>query len=446
MKENDELIKSFLNRTFFKAWKNRYFESNLEKYANYSSLELTLNTSCNLKCKYCYYKNFGKQLYPPSISKPKLLLKNLDILFEWLTENQLYPNIDLFSGELFMQETGFKAVEKSINFYKENDIKGEITVPTNFTWILDDKKVDRIKSLLLESRKNNIKMHLSASIDGKLIENENRPFKNGTIRNDEFYDKIFTFASEWGAGFHPMVYSHNIEKWIDNFLWFQEMFSKYNINWTGLYLLEVRNKEWTKDQLKEYYKFCRFCIRYVYNRSGVKAEDFTDFIFKNKVFNIFSPFGKVGRGNGCSIQSAIQLRIGDLTHMVCHRASYKTHALWKFKTENDKIVDIEAFNPALFFSWASSDYINFPYCEGCFLKNFCLGQCWGSMFETNRSPFIPIPTVCALEHTKVKAIFDELRELDLDKQFALRYKGMPEKFNTIKMYYETFYKGEDNGI
>jgi hypothetical protein len=55
---------------------------------------------------------------------------------------------------------------------------------------------------------------------------ENRPYKSNldlpieVIRDDAYYDKCFDFVKNNGGGFHPMIYSKNIEKWKDNFLWF----------------------------------------------------------------------------------------------------------------------------------------------------------------------------------------------------------------------------------
>jgi radical SAM protein with 4Fe4S-binding SPASM domain len=80
--------------------------------------------------------------------------------------------------------------------------------------------------------------------------------------------------------------------------------------------------------------------------------------------------------------------------------------LWKFKVVEDDIVGVEAINSNLMITVASLDSRNMPLCETCLMKELCIGQCLGSMFEANGDPFMPIPTVCALEHAKILGILD----------------------------------------
>jgi sulfatase maturation enzyme AslB (radical SAM superfamily) len=68
-REEHELVKNFLNRTFFESWKPENRDK--DKYGNYNKLEVQINAICNLKCKYCYYTRFGDQIYPKSISNPE---------------------------------------------------------------------------------------------------------------------------------------------------------------------------------------------------------------------------------------------------------------------------------------------------------------------------------------------------------------------------------------
>jgi len=158
------------------------------------------------------------------------------------------------------------------------------------------------------------------------------------------------------------------------------------------------------------------------------------------MFNIFSLFSKCGRGIGCSIQGSLQLRLGDLTTSLCHRASYKQHNMWKFLVDDNKIVDIESLNHNLLIAMFSADHSIFPLCETCFIKDLCNYQCLGSMYEANKDPIAPIPTVCALEHIKAAAMLDGLKELNLSDDFSNTISD--KKFKTLKYYYKNFYKGE----
>jgi len=92
--ENDKLLSSFLDRTFFKTWENQK-----EGLENFRTLELFLNTKCNLKCSYCYLANFGNELYPPELQDDKKVLANLQILLDWLLDRKLAPRLELFAGE-----------------------------------------------------------------------------------------------------------------------------------------------------------------------------------------------------------------------------------------------------------------------------------------------------------------------------------------------------------
>jgi radical SAM protein with 4Fe4S-binding SPASM domain len=358
----------------------------------------------------------------------------------WLEKNGLQPTLEPFSGELFVQEVGFQAVEKLIDWQIKLGIKTPISIPTNASFLLpgQESKADRVEALMQKAHNSDIRLFLSLSVDGKFIENENRPLKNNKLKDDEFWDRVFTYAKKWGLAFHPMVYSETIDKWIGNFLWFQSMFDKYDIPWLDIYLLEVRNAHWTKEQLNHLYQFFKFLVGWTFKRSGQDAAAFPRWSFENHTFNVFSPFASVGRGTGCSVQSTVQLRLGDLTHSVCHRASYKPHEMWRFKVENDEITDIEVLNADLLFAWAAAEQMNFPLCESCYLKYVCTGQCWGSMYETNNTLFTPIPTVCAVEHAKMKGVYDGLIENNLFEHFysfCNREKGM-----SMRIYQEVFKK------
>jgi organic radical activating enzyme len=435
MNQNDLLVESFLNRTFFKAWKSPTDEA----FNNYSHLEVQLSGECDLRCKYCYLAKFKKDLYPATIGHKEDVLHNLDILMAWLEENKMYPVFEIFSGEPFAKDVGYEAADKILDFYGRNGLKPMLSTPTNMSFLFDEEKTERMEGLLAKAENLGIGFHLSASVDGKFCE-ENRPFRDGRKYTDDYYDKLFNFAQKHSVGFHPMVYSNNIERWKENFLWFQEMFKRYGISPLKLYLLEVRNKEWSRQQLKDFYDFWKFVMRWIVDFAPVKKEDLPKWCHQHKPFNVTTLWGTVGRGMGCSVQSTVQLRVGDLTASVCHRCAYKSTNLWKFAVENDKIVGIKAINPELLIAMETIHTRTMPQCESCFVGHFCTGQCLGSMFEVNQDPFMVIPTVCALEHIKVAATFDGLKEKGV---LAYFYDWCnPEKKIVVDQYLERFMGGK----
>jgi radical SAM protein with 4Fe4S-binding SPASM domain len=410
--ENDKLINSFLERTFFIGWKN----PRAKGLENFRSIEFMLNTRCNLNCSYCYYAKYGKDLYPLDLQDDKKVLTNLEILLDWMVENKFIPRMEVFSGDPLTQDVGLKAIEMILDKYKNLKEKPEqIVVPTNYTFILSDALVKKVDDLLVKSRKIGIPVFLSASIDGKYCE-PNRPFKVGNFdpRDDKYYEKAFAFSKKWGFYFHPMIHSGHIEKWEKNFLWFQKMLAKYGFDWKNIYLLEVRNYDWDKKSILEFEKFIEFLIKWTF--SGPCNSDinqYLNFAFTQGFNILMSPLTTTGRGLGCSIQSTIHIRMGDLSIAPCHRLSYNPFITALFKVKNGKIIGIESKNPELFLGIMSMEGKNQPGCEVCPIKEICSLGCLGSQYEVTGDPFSPIPTVCQLEHAKIRAMIKAYKSLGI---------------------------------
>jgi len=425
--ENNAVIEAFLERTFYKGFRDPYNEKNV----NFRSMEIILNYKCNLGCRYCYVNKFGDALYPPKYQDDERILRNLEILLEWIKENGFDPKLEVFSGEIFAQDLGFKALHMILDKLKGN--RGNIVIPTNFTFLLSDALTERVEELMVKSREQGMRIVLSASFDGKYCE-ANRPFK-GTIeghkvspggiwswtyndkkdpRNDEYYDRCFAFAKKWSCGFHPMVYSGSIEHWQRNFLWFQEKYMQHELGWKNLYLLEVRNVEWSTEQIKEYCRFLRFLIKWAYEKCGNDWETFKEFLFKKKGFNILhSALSTTGRGMGCSIQSTFTVRTGDLAIVPCHRTSYPHLLYGHFNVEDGRIVGVEAHNTELWIAITSLTTKRLPYCVTCIISPLCSSGCLGSQLEVTGDLFTPIPTVCKMYHAKMKTFIDVFRDLGI---------------------------------
>jgi radical SAM protein with 4Fe4S-binding SPASM domain len=223
-------------------------------------------------------------------------------------------------------------------------------------------------------------------VDGKYME-ENRPMRNKIERDAEYYEKLFVFCKRNNIGFHPMVYSNNVDKWIDNYRWFEQK----NIK---MYLLEVRNKEWNKKQTKDFCKFIEFLYLKSLDKSGTLYEKLSE---ENILTNDLS---KSGRGIGCSIQQQLHIRLGDLTVFPCHRLMYDGMELFKF----DAYFNAEPTNVELMMMIYSFNFINQPVCESCILKFACSGGCLGAQYENSKDMFMPIQEVCRLKHAKIATL------------------------------------------
>ena len=439
------MILDFLTDTFFRSWKNSYYLSN-EKFVNYSKLELQVTSSCDQNCSYCYYCR-NKILNPPYLAKKSRILKNLDSLLNWLRENNYCPELEIFSGEVLATSLGCEILDRLIDFCSLPNSSKTITIPSNFSFILDEEKTERVESLLNKAKEKGVRVGLSVSIDGKYLDNINRRYvieSWNKKRDDEFYDRIFAFAKKWRFSFHPMIYKNGIELWKDNFLWFQEKFKEFDIPWISLYLLEVRNPEWDLDSIKKFYEFMYFVIQWSIKKLldlGVPESQLPQATFDLKLFNIFNLFSTCGRGIGCSIQSTMGVRLSDLSVHPCHRLCYPELKNFQFVTnDKGKIVDIEEFNSCLFIAINSSNHENFPFCETCTIKEFCSSGCLGANYEYSGEIFLTPPTVCLLEHAKIGATLEALHDLGVLKYFH----RFGRKFESLLVYRKYFSKNKIN--
>ena len=410
--EDSKILSNFLDRTFFKSWSTQRDSKRPQYLGNFHSLELNTTAHCSQRCQYCYVQKYGKEYFPVGTSNPKQILSNTDLLIKWLHEHNYTPRIEIFSGEPLIQPLTFEIIDKLFEAQKEKPIGVSVGIPTNMDWLMIDKFRDRVIDVMQRGRTVNLPIHLSASVDGKFME-ENRPHRSKQFQySDEFYNRLFTFAARKGCGFHPMVHSNGIERWRDNFLWFQENFARYKISWANIYLLEVRNMEWTIDQTKELGRFLRFLIEWV-------AKNHPD--FRTFPFNILAhPFVQVGRGIGCSIQSSIQLRLGDLSWAPCHRQRYDKFTSGQFVVENGKITGVKAKNLEFWLAIMSSEAKNFPQCETCLISTLCPHGCLGSQYETTGDAFSPIPTMCRMEHFKTFSILKGYQDVGYLNQIMQR--------------------------
>lgn len=420
--ENDELFNYFLER---------YFYSDFRK--GKKSIELIISPKCNLACKYCYIHKYSSKTFADDIYNNSDVIGNLRKVLHWIHSNKFICPLEIFSGEFFAQEIGFEVMEEIYSFYKEVP-EGErikrIIIPTNFTFIVSQDATTRIEGLIERFRLIGIGVTLSASFDGKYME-QNRPFKKNLdlefncIRDDAYYDRVFQFSKKHDFGFHPMIYAEGIENWIQNFDWFQGMFSKHGIDWKNIYLLQVRNAGWTVEQNQHMYKFIQHLITFAYEKCGKDQQVFLDFI--NGVYRGFNlltaPFSTSDRGIGCSIQTSLGIRLSDLTHSPCHRLMYPDFKIGEFVDDPDMGLKYKTKNAELGLTvYGFSTQIQ-PMCIECPINVICMAGCLGSQFETNGDIFSPIRSVCQNHWWIGKAIIDGFDSLGILDTFM---GGLPQ--------------------
>lgn len=432
-KENKRLLKSFLARTFFKK-KSEQSQSDIDLFGN---IELQLNSKCNLDCDYCYYKQgaYGKLLNPDNISTSINIKKNLLIFLEYLEDRKVFPNtITLFSGETLVQTIGYECIDIITAWAKQHYTQASplrIMVPSNMSFLRSDKRTEQVSELVRVARsQRNANVCLSASVDGKYMDKKNRPLIGtvdpDTAYSDGYYDKLFSFAKAHNCGFHPMIHVNNIQQWKNNFIWFQEQFKKHNIPWHNIYLLEVRNDGWTKQAIQDFIDFHIFVLNYTLDKfNGDQSAFLNGFIFNGingypnyPKMNLFNNIGTIGRGLGCSLQTTLSLRLGDLSVNSCHRLSYEHFKGFHFEVIKKKITDIVPDNLNFYLSTMYTAHQTWPYCETCMIKHICNGGCMGAQYETIKDPFVPIPSVCALSFGKVKAQVLFLKSVGLFEDFV----------------------------
>ena len=418
--ENKELLISFLENTFFKNWRmsERPEDDSSEGFVlnNFGSLEMAIGHACNLGCIYCYYHRLGKELYQNEPVKKSDIIDNVDKLMNFISKNNMLCNLEIFSGEVFMVPYIWEVLDIIYEYQSKkprNKRAPSISIPTNLSF-LKKPDLEVIEKIKYETKRFNeicINFSISGSFDGPFMDELNRPhFSKNRHYNEEFYYNFKQYCDELRLGTHPMIYSNNIEHWIDNFLWY------LNESPTSLYLLEVRNMEWTPEQCAQIFYLMRFIINLINKRSNDLKTSVSDFLEKTKGFNLLvQPFTTVGRGFGCSLQSTLNISMNTMNLIPCHRTSYRQYTAGKFIFNKDGSYDIDPNNVEMYLAEQASDSTQIAPCTSCPISKLCGGTCLGSNYESTGDFFTVPPSFCRLSHAKIGGIikgFEDIGYLD----------------------------------
>lgn len=413
--ENQELADWFFDAYYWSTMKENSPRHRLKKM-----VEIIISPQCNLGCKYCYIHKNRNTIFNPCLFDEEKTIKNLEKLLNYFRDHNLTPVLEIFSGELLAQDIGWRVLDTILAFERKltpNLRIPEICIPTNFTFLCDDILTERIENLFIEFKKLDIELSLSASFDGKYME-ENRPFIRqldipiNVIRDDAYYDKVFKFIDKHNCGIHPMIYSEGIDRWIQNFDWFQEQMEKHGIKWDAMYLLQVRNPNWTDDNLAELIKFIKHIYYFAWEKCEHDKTKFKNFLLHRRGFNILSQMvGVNNRGTTCAIQRTLHIRLSDFAVLPCHRLGNEDLIIGHFYEEG-KELKFNAKNIELMIGLQGYDRSCAAGCEQCLIRSLCIGGCLGAQEEENCNMFSSIPSVCKMLHATCYAITECLLETD----------------------------------
>lgn len=408
-KENDKILETLFERQFFRRW---------TKENTHGSIEIIVTADCDQKCEYCYLHRHGEELYPHALRDRETILHNLDLVLEWLVRSGYYVyTLDLFSGELFAGKLGFEVLEAIYQKARGADFFHDIVVPSNFSFIADEKRTAQVESYLEKFQALGKRLHLSCSVDGKVIDGRARETWRQDYRTDAYYDRVFEFCKKHDCGFHPMVGEEFVSHYRENFDWWVEMLLKHFGPEEAKYripmMLEIRNDTWTTSALKDYAEM----LWYVAERclQAFHGGDVKDFI--HRLFHVPGRYENVTMGDilklpyttnrmTCAVQFSPVVRLGDLKLVPCHRTMYPELCYGELLVEDGRIAGMREQNlPLASKIYSMNPNATHPKCSGCEIRSICLRGCLGAQLEVTGELFAPIPSVCDLMYTKLHTLY-----------------------------------------
>lgn len=422
-------------------------------------LELIISPDCNLKCSYCYMHKHGKELFPEEINKKEDILKNLKRIVSKLVEEKTFlkNDIDIFSGEFFMLDYWEEVFDILYDGLKEFVYTKSIVIPSNFSFLTDEEKTKKIEEYIDKFKELGVRLALSASVDGKFLDNKQRKCKKESYYTDEFYDKVFSFVKKHRYGLHPMVSALNIEDWKDNYVWYMEnIMNKFDMkDKEGAYkvpmMLEVRDNNWSKEKIELYCDWLTFIVDYDLknihkgnvkelaqrlfktpvddNKYVIKIKNSeNDITYINKLYDA-AACPTINTRISCSMQWQLVLRVADMSIVPCHRTMYPTFIYAKIEEDGKIKVNNLALASYLFSLNPTQGGLE---CYSCPIKDFCGKGCFGAQYEYTGEILKNCNTVCDFYFAKYKRLYEIFNKYDM---WRLATEGVENKSFVVGVAY-----------
>lgn len=367
----------------------------------------------------CKHKD---QLYPKEFRDDDLIIKNLEILLNYFLEKKITPlRFDLFSGEIWDTSLGKRVFDSILNAIDNGLHLQAIVIPSNCSFLLSDKETAAIETYMAAFKERKVRLVFSCSNDGLYLDMKNRPLNEPSTFQYEkgtqaYYERVFEFCKKWNLGFHPMVAADGIEEWGQNYIWWEEMLHKYDMDEHPIMYLEVRNDNWTDDKIIEYLKYLNVSVNYLHEvvyGSSIKAlADHLNRKYKRHTQH-YSPLflTRDPVDPGCTVHRSLVVRLGDLAIVPCHRTSYDEFVGGNFKVENGKIVGVTARNIQIMNQVWLNNMMGNAKCGKCVYAPYCMKGCYGSQYETNKELLYPCETVCNLYKAKDIFLYEKYKHI-----------------------------------
>lgn len=445
--EQNDLLRAVLANydSYFKKSAQWQFDNCLKNNSrdmNYE-LEFFITNKCNQNCGYCYLTK--NDLYPEEALNEDIILNNLKLLLDYYSKiGWSFGNLNLFSGEILGTNFSFKILNILLEYISTSKIKiKRIIIPSNFSFILNDKITNKLQRYFEEFRKYDTFIALSLSNDGFYVDKSSRPFKNldktKELKTEEYYNKLIDFCAQNYFCFHPMIAAQDLDYWKENYKWWYEQIEKYPDIYKNIFqatmFLEVRNNFWDTKSILKYLDFINFMVDYdiekfwlpknemtllysklmciPYNNTNIQEE-------KNKQYNLdnYIPYNVISNcyKPGCSATNVLSIRLGDLAIVPCHRTSYDKFLYGYYEVKNNQITGIKGKNVNLAYRILKQEWDSSPVCGNCSIYGYCPLGCYGSQYENSGEILYPCDTVCQLE--KAKFLFSYLKGKQILEKYS----------------------------